>query len=70
MVPYRCCREKTSYVSNYASLLYCMNGSIEGRHIDWKNFSVCNSDFIASSAIIGVFLIDASALYRSIHAIK
>ncbi len=67
---YRRCHEKTSYVSNYASLLYCMNGSVEGRHIDWKNFSMCKSDFIARSAIIGVFLIDASALYRPIYAIK
>ncbi len=31
---YHCCHEKISYVSNYASLLYCMNGSIEGRRID------------------------------------
>ncbi len=51
-------------------LLYCMNGPIEGRNVDWKNCSVCKSDFIARSAIIGVFLIDASTLYRPIHAMK
>ncbi len=65
----RRCHEKTSYVSNYASLLYSINGSIEGRYINWKN-SVCNFNFIARSAIIGVFLIDSSALYRTIHAIN
>ncbi len=67
---YRRRHEKTSYVSNYASLLYCMNESIEGGHINWKNSSVCNSDFIARSAIIGVFLIDVSALYQPIQAVK
>ncbi len=31
---------------------------------------MCNSDFITRSAIIGVFLIDVSALYQPIHALK
>ncbi len=50
--------------------LYCMNGSIQGRRVNKKNSQVCNSDFISISVLFGVFLIDASALYRPIYAIK
>ncbi len=35
--------------------LYCLNGSIEGRHINQKNSYVCNSDFIASSVLLEFF---------------
>ncbi len=55
MIAYRRCHEKTSYVSNSASLLYRMHGSIESRHIDWKNSSVCNSDFVARMLLLEFF---------------
>ncbi len=37
------------------SSLYCMNGSIEDRHINWKNSYVCNSNFIARSVLLEFF---------------
>ncbi len=43
---------------------------MEGRIIGQKNSYVWNSNVIARSGIIGVFLSDASALYEPIHAIK
>ncbi len=51
----RRCHEQTSYVSNFALSFYRMNGSIEGRCINIKNSSVCNSDFIARSVILEFF---------------
>ncbi len=66
---YRRCHEKTSYVSNFALSFYCMNWSIEGRCTNYKNSSVCNSDFIARSVIL-VFQSDVFALYRPIYALK
>ncbi len=53
--PYRRCHEKPSYVSNFALSFYCMNGSIEGRCSNYKNSSVCNSDFIARSVLLEFF---------------
>ncbi len=32
-----------------------MNGSIEGRCTNYKNFSVCNPDFIARGVVLGFF---------------
>ncbi len=36
-------------------IFYCMNGPIEGRCTNYKNFSVCNSNFIARSVILEFF---------------
>ncbi len=66
---YRRCHEKTSYVWNFAWSFYCMNGSIEGRCTNYKNSSVCNSDFIARSVIL-IFQRDVFALYRHIYALQ
>ncbi len=52
---YRRCHEKISYMSNFALSFYCMNGSIEGKCTNYKNSSVCNSDFIARSVILEFF---------------
>ncbi len=35
--------------------LYCMNGSIESRCINYKNPSVCNTNFIARSVLLEFF---------------
>ncbi len=52
---HRRCYEKTSYDSNFALSFYCMNGLIEGRCTNYKNSSVCNSDFIARNVLLEFF---------------
>ncbi len=47
--------QKTFYVSHFALSFYCMNGSIEGRCTNYKNSSVCNSEFIARSVLLEIF---------------
>ncbi len=37
------------------STLYCMNGSIEDRRINWRNSYECNSDLIARSVLLEFF---------------
>ncbi len=44
---YRRCHEKSSYVSNFASSFYCMNGSIEGRYTKAPMCRILRHHFIA-----------------------
>ncbi len=61
---------KKPSVSNYAFFTLLHEWVDRGQTHRLEKLSyVCNSDFIARSAVLGVFLIDVSALYQPIHAI-
>ncbi len=64
------CHEKTSYVSNYA-FFSLMHKWVDRRQINHfeKLQNYTSSDEIGITHR-GVFIIDANALYRPIHAIK
>ncbi len=67
---FRRCHEKTSYVSNYAFFTLLYKWVDRGqRHRFEKLQEYTSSDEIRITHT-EVFLIDASALYRPIHAIK
>ncbi len=67
---YRCCHEKTSYVSNYAFFTLMHKWVDKGQtHYFEKLQNYTSSDEIGITHR-RVFIIGASALYRPIHAIK
>ncbi len=67
---YRRCHEKTFYVSNYAFFTSLHKWGDRGHMRRLEKVQLYTSSNEIGITHIEVFLIDVSALYRSIHAIK